>query len=158
MALNCKIIAVGTKPPRWVQEAVEDYQKRFPSEVRMNLIEVKAATRGPTGSVDKWMSLEANAIEQQLTQRTHLVILDERGTDLTTKQLAKRMQHWREESLDVAIVIGGADGIDDRLKQRAQETIRLSSLTLPHAMVRVLLIEQLFRAWSLLNNHPYHRE
>jgi 23S rRNA (pseudouridine1915-N3)-methyltransferase len=104
------------------------------------------------------MELEAQAIEAALPQKSFLIVLDERGKDLTTKALAQEMERWREGGQEIAIVIGGADGIAPRLKKAAQQQIRLSSLTLPHAMVRVLLLEQLFRSWSILTNHPYHRE
>jgi 23S rRNA (pseudouridine1915-N3)-methyltransferase len=103
------------------------------------------------------MAKEAQKMTEQIPQPCHRVLLDENGKDLTTAQLSTRLSVWRDQALPVAILIGGPDGIAPELKQTAHESIRLSSLTLPHPMVRVLLAEQLYRAWSILANHPYHR-
>lgn len=156
--MRCKIIAVGTKPPAWVKTAVDDYSKRFPPDFKLNFVEIKAAQRNETNNAERWMQQEAVAIEAALPDRHHLVILDERGKDITTRQLASRMEHWAASGLETVIVIGGPDGLASSLKDKANETIRLSSLTLPHALVRVLLLEQLFRARSVIDNHPYHRD
>ena len=156
--MRIRIVAVGQKPPKWVKDAVDDYNHRFPPEVKLTWHEVKAATRGASQIPAKWMQIEAQAIEQVLPPRCHIVALDEHGDDLTTRGLAHRMERWRGSGVETAIIIGGPDGLDASIKQKAAETIRLSSLTLPHAMVRVLLIEQLFRGWSVMHNHPYHRD
>ncbi len=156
--MRIKILAVGQKPPNWVRLATDEYLGRFPADTNIQLLEVKPAIRSSSGSPQQWMQQEARLIEQLSPERHHLVILDERGEDLTTRQLAQRLERWRTTGLPITIVIGGADGIAPELKSKADETVRLSSLTLPHAMVRVLLLEQLFRAWSILNNHPYHRD
>jgi 23S rRNA (pseudouridine1915-N3)-methyltransferase len=156
--VRCKIISVGTKPPAWVSIAVQDYEQRLPSEFKLSWVEVKAAQRGASSNATRWMQQEAQSIQAVLPERCHLVILDEHGKDLTTRALAARMQTWRESALETVILVGGPDGLAPEIKALGKESIRLSSLTLPHALVRVLLIEQLFRAWSVLHNHPYHRD
>ena len=156
--MRIRIVAVGLKPPQWVKDAVDDYSNRFPPEVKLSWQEVKAAARGPSGSAARWMQIEAQAIEQVIAPRSLIVVLDEHGDDLTTRALATRMERWRQSGVETTILIGGPDGLDPELKLKATEKIRLSSLTLPHAMVRVLLAEQLFRAWSVMHNHPYHRD
>ena len=152
------IIAVGTRMPGWVDEAFGDFAKRMPRECALELVEVKAEPRSGGKTAEQMMAAEAERIRAALPARARLVILDERGEDLSTKSLAQRLERWLGEGDDVALVIGGPDGLDPSLKQAAHEKIRLSSLTLPHAMVRVLLAEALYRAWSVTKNHPYHRE
>lgn len=151
------IAATGHRMPGWVTEAFDDYRKRMPPELPLELREVKAEPRTSGKSVEQLMALEARRLEAVLTSGCRRVVLDERGRDLTTVQLSQRLDAWRRDGRDVAFLIGGPDGLDAALKQTADETLRLSSLTLPHAMVRVLLAEQLYRAWALLHNHPYHR-
>lgn len=151
------IVAVGQRVPDWAQTAWDDYAKRFPYEIKVELKAVKTETRG-SKTVQALCAAERGRIEAALPKGCRIVVLDERGTALTTVALAGKLQNWQLESDDVALVIGGPDGLDPVLKQAAHERIRLSDLTLPHAMVRVLLIEQLYRAWSINANHPYHRE
>ena len=152
------IIAVGTRMPRWVDEAFSDFAKRMPRECPIELVELKAEPRSSGKTPEQMMAAEAERIRAALPARCRLVILDERGEDLGTKALAQRLERWQEGGEDVALVIGGPDGLAPPLKQAAAEKLRLSSLTLPHAMVRVLLAEALYRAWSVTRNHPYHRE
>lgn len=152
------IAAVGTRMPDWVTEAFSDYAKRFPRDLPLELIEVRAEPRTTGKTVETMMSLEAQRLRAAIPQRARLVVLDERGEDITTRRLAERLQKWQAEGDDVAFVIGGPDGLAPDFKQGARESLRLSSLTLPHAMVRVMLAEALYRAWSLSTNHPYHRE
>lgn len=152
------IAAVGTRMPDWVQAGFAEFSKRLPRDCPMSLLEVKAEPRTTGKTPAAMMAAEAERLRAALPARRHLVILDEHGSDLTTRQLADRMQQWMRLGDDVAFVIGGPDGLDPGLKAEANEKMRLSSLTLPHAMVRVLLAEALYRAWSLLNHHPYHRE
>lgn len=151
------IVAVGQRVPDWAQTAWDDYAKRFPYEIKVELKAVKTEPRG-SKTVETLVAAERARIEAALPKACRIVALDERGTALTTVALAAKLQNWQLESDDVALVIGGPDGLDPVLKQAAHERIRLSDLTLPHAMVRVLLIEQLYRAWSINANHPYHRE
>lgn len=151
------IVAVGQRIPDWAQTAWDDYAKRFPFELKVELKAVKTEPRG-SKTVETLFSAERARIEAVIPKGCRIVALDERGTTLTTVALAAKLQHWQLESDDVALVIGGPDGLDPAFKQAAHERIRLSDLTLPHAMVRVVLIEQLYRAWSINANHPYHRE
>jgi 23S rRNA (pseudouridine1915-N3)-methyltransferase len=152
------IVAVGTRMPGWVEEAYGEFAKRMPRELPLHLVEVKAEPRTTGKPADALMAAEAQRIVATLPARCRRVVLDERGADVTTRQLAERLAGWMEQGDDVAIIIGGPDGLAQDLKAGADERLRLSSLTLPHAMVRVLLAEQLYRAMSLLRNHPYHRE
>ena len=151
------IVAVGQRVPDWAQTAWDDYAKRFPYELKVELKSVKTEPRA-SKSLETLYAAERARIEAMIPKGCRIVALDERGTSLTTMALAQKLQHWQLESDDVALVIGGPDGLDPAFKQAAHERLRLSDLTLPHAMVRVLLIEQLYRAWSINANHPYHRE
>lgn len=143
--------------PDWVNTAWHDYQQRMPADYALELKEVKPEPRTTGKTVAQMMAAEAKRIEAVLPQQAQVVVLDEKGRNLTTMQLAEQLQNWRDSGQDLAIVIGGPDGLDPELKQRYKQKIRLSDLTLPHPMVRVLLAEQLYRAWSINHNHPYHR-
>jgi len=151
------IVAVGQRVPDWAQTAWDDYAKRFPHDLKLELRAVKTEPRA-SKTVAALYAAERSRIEGALPKGCRIVALDERGSTLTTQALASKLQQWQLEGDDVALVIGGPDGLDPAFKQAAHERIRLSDLTLPHAMVRVLLIEQLYRAWSINANHPYHRE
>ena len=151
------IVAVGQRVPDWAQTAWDDYAKRFPPELKVELKAVKTEPRG-SKTLESLYAAERERIEAAIPRGCRIVALDERGTNLTTKALADKLKHWQLEADDVALVIGGPDGLDPEFKKLAHERIRLSDLTVPHAMVRVLLIEQLYRAWSVNANHPYHRE
>lgn len=155
--MRLSIIAVGQKVPDWAQTAYDDYAKRFPPELKVELKAVKTEPRA-SKTLENLLSAERTRIEGAITRGCRIVALDERGTAVTTMALAEKLKSWQLSGDDVAIVIGGPDGLDAGFKQSAHERIRLSDLTLPHAMVRVLLIEQLYRAWSITINHPYHRE
>ena len=151
------IVAVGQRMPDWAQTAWDEYAKRFPFELKVELKTVKTEPRG-SKSLETLYAAERQRIEEAIPKGCRIVVLDERGTSLTTKALATRLLNWQLESDDVALVIGGPDGLEPAFRQSAHERIRLSDMTLPHAMARVLLIEQLYRAWSINANHPYHRE
>ena len=151
------IVAVGQRVPEWAQTAYDDYAKRFPHEIKVELKAVKTEPRG-SKTLETLYAAERERIEAAIPRGARVVVLDERGTSLSTKALAERLQGWQLGGGDVALVIGGPDGIDPAFRQSAHERIRLSDLTLPHAMVRELLIEQLYRAWSVNAGHPYHRE
>lgn len=153
-----RVVAVGTRMPAWVGDAVDEYTRRLPPGFTIELREVRAEPRSGGGTPAGWMHKEAARIEAALPTACRLVLLDERGKDLDSRRLAERMQAWQQDARPVAILIGGPDGIDPALKARADETIRLSTLTLPHPLVRVVLAEQLYRGWSILAGHPYHRE
>ena len=151
------IVAVGQRVPDWAQTAWDDYAKRFPHEIKIELKAVKTEPRG-SKTLDTLYAAERARIEATIPKGARVVVLDERGTSLTTLALASRLTDWQLGGGDVALVIGGPDGIEPAFRQAAHERIRLSDLTLPHAFARVLLIEQLYRAWSVNANHPYHRE
>ena len=144
--------------PDWVNTAVAEYLKRMPKELPVSLVEVKAEPRAEGKPVAAMMAQEATRLRATLPPRCKQIALDERGTELTTRGLADRLQTWMTNGDDVAFLIGGPDGLDDTLKREAAERVRLSGLTLPHALVRVVLAEALYRASSLLRGHPYHRE
>lgn len=152
------IVSVGHKVPGWIADGFSAYAKRMPREAKIELLEVKPEPRGTGKTTAQIMEAEAQRILATLPQGCLRIALDERGAQPTTKQLAAQMHGWMSEGRDVAFIIGGADGLHDSVKQAAQQLLALSALTLPHALVRVLLAEQLYRAYSLLHNHPYHRE
>lgn len=156
--MKIHILAVGTRMPAWVDEAYADFAKRMPREMALELIEVKAEPRTSGKPVAALMAAEAQRLRAAIPAHSRRVVLDEHGADLTTTALAKRLQAWRDGGEDVCLIIGGPDGLAPELKMDAHETLRLSSLTLPHALVRVLLAEALYRAASLIKGHPYHRE
>ncbi len=155
--MRLRIVAVGTRMPAWVQAAVDDYGRRLPADWRIEWREIRAEARGESGRADTWMQREAERIRAALPDGARLVALDEHGADDDSIAFARRVQGWERDGRPVAILIGGPDGLDAALLRSAAERLRLSSLTLPHALVRVVLAEQLFRAWSILNRHPYHR-
>ena len=155
--MKLMIVAVGQRVPDWAQTAWDDYVKRFPAELKVELKAIKTEPRA-SKTYEQLVAAERARIEAAIPKGTRVVALDERGTHLTTVALAQKLKSWQLESHDVALVIGGPDGLDSEFRAQSHERIRLSDLTLPHAMVRVLLIEQLYRAWSINANHPYHRE
>lgn len=151
------LVAVGQRQPAWADAAFEDFAKRFPAECRLELKAVKAEPRSSGKPVEALMAAEAARIAAALPKGARIVLLDERGEPRSSLQLAQRLRFWLGDGRDVALVIGGPDGLDAALAARADETLRLSDLTLPHALARVLLAEALYRAWSVHSGHPYHR-
>jgi 23S rRNA (pseudouridine1915-N3)-methyltransferase len=151
------IAAVGHKMPGWIEKGFEEYTKRMPNDCRIILKEIKPVERSGSKTAETVMALERTKIEAALPKGAFIVALDERGKDLSTMQLSQHLTKWQQDGRDIAFVIGGADGLDTNFKANADILIRISSLTLPHGMVRVLLAEQLYRAWSITQNHPYHR-
>lgn len=151
------IAAVGHKMPAWIETGFGEYAKRMPPECRIQLKEIKPIERSGSKTAEIVMAQERSKIEAALPKGSIMVALDERGKDISTKDLSKLLTQWQQSGRDVTFVIGGADGLDAGLKGNADLLIRISSLTLPHGMVRVLLAEQLYRAWSITENHPYHR-
>ena len=151
------IIAVSGKVPSWVQSGCEEYLRRLPSTVAVRFIPVPAVkrTRGLTAAVA--MRQEGRLLRQAMAERSHLIVLDEKGRRVSSRQMADHMRRWLEDNQRVAFMIGGADGLSDDLAAQAAEVWSLSALTLPHALARLVLTEQLYRSWSLLQGHPYHR-
>ena len=152
------VVAVGQRQPAWADAAWAEFAKRLPPEMRLELKALRAEPRSSGKTAAQCMAAEAQRIEAALPKGVRRVVLDELGTRLTTAQLADRLRLWRADGRDAALLIGGPDGLDPALKASADETMRLSDLTLPHAFARVLLAEALYRAWSVLEGHPYHRE
>lgn len=155
--MKLAIVAVGHKQPDWVLQGCAEYLKRMPRELPTSVIEIKPEPRG-SKTREQLQAAEKSRIQQAITDGMRIVALDEKGLDLTTKKLAERLESWMQDGRDTVLLIGGADGLDAELKSRADEMIRLSSMTLPHGMARLVLCEQLYRAVSLMKNHPYHRE
>ena len=152
------VAAVSARPPEWVAAGWAEYAKRLPRELPLELLEIRPAPRTAGKTAQAMLAQEATRIEAQLPAGCRRIALDERGDAPTTRQLAEGLAKWMASGDDVAFIIGGPDGLDARIKSTAHETMRLSSLTLPHALVRVILAEALYRAASLLKGHPYHRD
>ena len=152
------VVAVGQRQPAWADTAWAEFAKRFPPEMRLELKALKAEPRNSGKTAAQCMALEAQRFDSAVPKGTRRIVLDERGTRLSTSALADRLRTWRGDGRDAALLIGGPDGLDPAVKATADETLRLSDLTLPHALARVLLAEALYRAWSVLEGHPYHRE
>jgi 23S rRNA (pseudouridine1915-N3)-methyltransferase len=155
--MKIRIAAVGQRQPRWVDEAVADYLARFPADFEVTLREVRPESRTGIPAL-RLLAAEATRLRAAIPDGALIVALDERGRDWTTRQLADKLAEWRDAAEKPAFVIGGPDGLDADLKRAARVELRLSSLTLPHALARVLLVEQIYRAWSILSGHPYHRD
>lgn len=157
--MQMTVLCVGQKMPAWVNTAVADYVPRLTGQCQLQLKELPPAKRSKQGSAAVYMADEAQKIQQAWQQGNPIkVVLDERGAMVDTKGLSKKMTQWLQSGRDVVFVVGGPDGLSEEVKSQADWTWSLTPLTLPHPMVRVLLVEQLYRAYSLLNNHPYHRE
>ena len=152
------ILAVGHKMPSWITEGFNEYTKHMPSVAKIELVEIKPEPRTTGKSVIQLMEAEAQRIQAALPKDVLRIALDERGTHWSTKQLAQQLQEWMGGGRDVVFIIGGADGLHESVRSSANQLLALSAMVLPHGMVRVLLAEQLYRAHSLLHNHPYHRE
>lgn len=152
------ILAVGHKMPDWITSGFNEYAKRMPREAKIELIELKPEPRTTGKTTEQIMEAEAQRICAALPDDVFRVVMDERGKHLTTKQMAQQLQNWLGEGRDVAFIIGGADGLHESIRSSANLLLALSAMVLPHGLVRVLLAEQLYRAHSLLHNHPYHRE
>jgi 23S rRNA (pseudouridine1915-N3)-methyltransferase len=155
--MRLRIISVGHKMPSWVETACAEYTKRMPREATVEIIDIKPEKRAAGNSTENIQLIEAKRILEAVG-KDFCIALDERGQEVTTLQLADKFKDWQASSRDVSLIIGGADGLHTSVKQKADWLWGLSKLTLPHAMVRVLLAEQLYRAYSVITNHPYHRE
>lgn len=160
--MKLHILAIGHKPPAWVASGFEDYARRMPREARVELNEIKPAPRGrearSPASVSRILALEKSRFLAALPPGCVRIALDERGKQLSTADLARKLTAWMQGGRDVAFMIGSADGLDQELKAHADLLLCLSAMTLPHGLVRVLLAEQLYRATSMIQNHPYHRD
>jgi 23S rRNA (pseudouridine1915-N3)-methyltransferase len=156
--MKITVVAVGTRMPSWVNEAFREYAKRMPAKAALELIEIKPEARTSGKTAAQMLAAEALRIGAALPKGARVIALDERGKDLSTCGLAVQIEAWMQEKGPLAFLIGGADGLDAGLKKCAAMQLRLSGLTLPHGLARVLLAEQLYRALSIIGGHPYHRE
>lgn len=152
------VVAVGTRLPDWMNTGFAEYAKRMPRELPLELCEIKPEPRTTGKPVDAMMAAEAKRIEAVLPAHCRRIALDERGDAPDTRALMQRLGQWQDAGDDVAFLIGGPDGLDPELKRSAHERLRLTSLTLPHGLARVVLAEALYRAHSLQKGHPYHRD
>ena len=153
--MRLRLIAVGTRMPSWVDMGVQDYVRRLPRELAFALDEVKSVAH--RASATAAIEAEGQRLLQRAGAGAHLIVLDERGERWTTQDLAERMNEWRRDAVDVALLVGGADGHAPAVRAAARAVWSLSGLTLPHALVRVIVVEQIYRASSMLRGHPYHR-
>ena len=155
--MHIRLIAVGDRQPPWVDEAFRIYSGRFPPQWKFRLDVIATAKRTKAGNARRAIETEGELILGKLAGAEQTVLLDERGKQLTSSFLAGRLSGWQADGRDLAFIIGGPDGVSDVCRQRADFVWSLSDLTLPHGLARVLLAEQLYRAWSLASGHPYHR-
>ena len=155
--MHIRLIAVGDRQPQWVDEAFQNYSRRFPPQWKFRLDVIATAKRKKAENARRAIETEGELILGKLAGNEQAVLLDERGKQLTSKSLAGRLSGWQADGRDLAFIIGGPDGVSDDCRQRADFVWSLSDLTLPHGLARVLLGEQLYRAWSLASGHPYHR-
>lgn len=156
--MRVTILSVGHKMPAWIQDGFHEYARRMPPEIRVEMTEIKPEERGAGRSVDKARAIEAERLLAALPEGATLLALDERGKPVSTQGLSVMLAEWMRDGSHPVFAIGGADGHGDAVKERADKLVSLSALTLPHGLVRVVLAEQLYRAWSILARHPYHRE
>lgn len=155
--MRISLIAVGTRMPAWVEAGVNEYRKRLPPEIQFDIREIALGKRGKNADIARAMSEEGEAMQAAITPRDRVIALDVRGKSLSTEQLAAKLAGWQMEGDDISLLVGGPDGLAPACLDRAAERWSLSALTLPHPLVRVLIAEQIYRAWSINHNHPYHR-
>jgi 23S rRNA (pseudouridine1915-N3)-methyltransferase len=151
------LVAVGQKMPAWVNQACDEYLKRLPHELQITVIEVPLIKRGKNPDIPRIIRDEGRKVLQSMPAGSRLVALDVKGKKVSTAKLASSLDNWMQQGQDITMVIGGPDGLSDEVLQQAQHRLSLSEMTFPHPLVRIIIVEQLYRAWSILNNHPYHR-
>ncbi len=155
--MNIHLITIGQKMPDWVETGFAEYAKRLPASCALKLVELPMPPRGKNANIDQLKAKEAALIEKVIPKGALVIALDEYGQEVSTVGLSRKLAQWLEGGQDVALLVGGPDGLDGRLLQKARWTWSLSKLTFPHPLVRIIVAEQLYRAWSVLNHHPYHR-
>ncbi|WBA15450.1 23S rRNA (pseudouridine(1915)-N(3))-methyltransferase RlmH [Salinivibrio proteolyticus] len=156
--MKIQLIAVGNKMPKWVEQGFAEYQRRFPKDMPLELIEIPAGKRGKNADIARILQKEGEAMLAAVNRGSRIVTLDIPGRPWDTPQLAEQLEKWKLDARDVAILIGGPEGLAPECKAAAEQSWSLSPLTLPHPLVRIVMAESLYRAWSLTTNHPYHRE
>ena len=155
--MKLKLLAVGTRMPGWVESGCGEYSKRMPPELRIDTLEIALGARGKNQPASKAIEKESQGLLKAIGDQDLVVALDVIGRSLSTEQLASKLTDWQMNGRDVCLVIGGPDGLSDECLARADMRWSLSDLTLPHPLVRIVLMEQLYRAWTINANHPYHR-
>lgn len=156
--MRINFICVGSKMPAWVNSGYEEYAKRLNKDVTVKLVEIAASKRSKASSAEKYKTEEAARIKKVLSKGAYVVVLDVNGKQLSTEKLSTQLGRWQHLGKDINLIVGGPDGLGDDIIQMANESWSLSQLTFPHPIVRVVVAEQIYRAWSMNNNHPYHRE
>lgn len=156
--MQIDLIAVGKKMPTWIESGFKEYAKRLPKNINFKLIEITPATRSKNNNADNYKQKEQEKIEAALSPKSIIIALDERGKSINSQQLANQLQTWNDDNQHISLIIGGADGLSESLKKKATQLWSLSAMTLPHGLVRVMMAEQIYRAWTITQNHPYHRE
>ena len=155
--LNIELLAAGTKPPAWIASGIQEYQKRLPRDWQFNIKEIPVTKRQKGEPVEKAIKQEGQRMMAALSPGSVVVTMDRNGQNWSTEQLAENIQEWQRESGKLQLLIGGPDGLAQECLDRANRSWSLSKLTFPHFMVRLLLAEQVYRAWSVINRHPYHK-
>ena len=155
--MNIHLIAVGDKMPRWVQDGYQDYARRMPPECGLLLREISARHRGKNADIPRITRDEGKQMLAAIPKTSRVIALEVNGRGWNTEQLATQLENWMADGRDVALLVGGPEGLAPECRKRADQLWSLSPLTLPHPLVRVVVAEQLYRAWSILRNHPYHR-
>ncbi|CAH0534036.1 Ribosomal RNA large subunit methyltransferase H [Vibrio stylophorae] len=156
--MKIQLIAVGTKMPKWVEQGFAEYQRRFPKDMPLELVEISAGKRGKNADIARILQKEGQATLTAIPKGNRIVTLDIPGKPWTTPQLAEQLEQWKLDGRDVSILIGGPEGLSPECKAAADQSWSLSPLTMPHPLVRIVMAESLYRAWSITTNHPYHRE
>lgn len=156
--MRINLIAVGKRIPAWVENSFNEYSKRLPRELSVNLVEIPPATQSGKSSTEIRINKEIKLIQSAIPKDNLVIVLDEHGKLFSSIQLAKKFEDYMQQSQDISIIIGGADGLGGNFNKSADEIWSLSKMTLPHALVRTIIIEQIYRAWTIINNHPYHRQ
>lgn len=156
--MKIKLITLGSKMPAWVTTAFNEYQKRLPREIALSLLELDLPKRQKNSNLQQLITKEGDAMLAQIAKSDYVVALDEHGEQWSTMELSQQLETWLQSGQDICLLVGGPDGLAPACKQRAQTTWALSALTLPHPLVRPIIAEQIYRAWSIISNHPYHRE
>jgi 23S rRNA (pseudouridine1915-N3)-methyltransferase len=155
--VNITVISTGNRMPDWVEQAGQDFIRRLPPEIRINLVLQPLVKRGKNPDIQRIVRDESRKLLTAVPKNSRLLVLDVAGKQVSTQAFADMLQDWQQQGQDIAIIIGGPDGVSDELLSAASQRLSLSRLTFPHPLVRVILLEQLYRAWSIVNNHPYHR-
>jgi 23S rRNA (pseudouridine1915-N3)-methyltransferase len=156
--MQIDLIAVGKRMPDWIESGIKEYKKRLPKHIHFNIIEITPAIRSKSNSTDNVKQKEEEKILAAIKPDSTIIALDEHGRLISSQSLADQLQNWIDDQQNISLIIGGADGLSKTIKEKAHHTWSLSKMTLPHGLVRAMLVEQLYRAWTITQNHPYHRE